>query len=283
VKTFPVDSRVGQLLGAQPLKPEKSHNVGLGVALEPVRALSMTVDYYRIRIDDRIVLSGNFTSKAVRDFLAANGASGSGGGRYFTNAINTITNGLDVVASYGMDFGSYGTTRFTAGYNGNRTKIDRVNTNTPAALGNLDAVLYDRIERGRIEHGQPKDTYLFSLNHTVKSFDLNVRVQRFGEVTSFGADTAGAPPFADGTPRFVDQTFAAKHITDASLGYTLRRTTLTIGADNIFDVYPDRNDQNGSVASGFGGNSNFGIFPYNGISPFGFNGRFVYVRASYSL
>ena len=283
VKTFPVDSRIGQLLGAEPLKPEKSHNVGFGVALEPVRSLSMTVDYYRIRIDDRIVLSGNFTSAAVRNFLAANGAAGSGGGRYFTNAINTITNGLDVVANYGMSFGTWGTTRFTAGYNGNRTKIDRVNTNTPAALGNLNAVLYDRVERGRIEHGQPKDTYLLALSHVLRGWNVNLRTQRYGEVTSFGTDTAGAPAFADGTPRFVDQTFSPKWISDASLGYTLRRTTLTIGADNIFDVYPDRNNQNGSVASGFGGNANFGIFPYNGISPFGFNGRFVYVRAAYSL
>ena len=49
-----------------------------------------------------------------------------------------------------------------------------------------------------------------------------------------------------------------------------------LGADNIFDVYPDKNSVGSATV---GGNANFGIFPYNGISPFGFNGRFAYVRA----
>ena len=56
--------------------------------------------------------------------------------------------------------------------------------------------------------------------------------------------------------------------------------TLTVGADNVFDVYPDENDDRGDVAANVAGNANFGIFPYNGISPFGFNGRFLYARAS---
>ncbi len=51
----------------------------------------------------------------------------------------------------------------------------------------------------------------------------------------------------------------------------------------MFDVYPDENNNLGSVAQNFGGNSNFGIFPYSGISPFGFNGRFVYARVSFGL
>ncbi|HEX7025001.1 MAG TPA: hypothetical protein VF187_09305, partial [Gemmatimonadales bacterium] len=81
---------------------------------------------------------------------------------------------------------------------------------------------------------------------------------------------------ADGS---LDQTFSAKWITDASASYTYgRRITLMLGADNIFDVYPDKNSVGSATV---GGNANFGIFPYNGISPFGFNGRFGYLRASW--
>ena len=74
-----------------------------------------------------------------------------------------------------------------------------------------------------------------------------------------------------------DQTFRAKWISDISVGYTHNKTlSLIIGADNVWDVYPDRNNNDGPIATnpntGNGGNSNFGIFPYNGISSFGFNG-----------
>ena len=81
----------------------------------------------------------------------------------------------------------------------------------------------------------------------------------------------------------LDQTYSAKAITDLNASYTLRRYTLTVGADNVFDVYPDRNLNPGDPATGNGGISNFGIFPYNGISPFGFNGRFVYTKLSVGL
>ena len=276
VKTFPVASDAARLLGARELKAERSKNYSVGVALEPLRGLSLTADLYRVDIRDRIVLSGNFTTAAVREFLAANGAPGIGGGRYFTNAIDTRTNGLDVVANYGANFGSYGVTRLTGGFNTTRSKVTALRVNTPPALGNLGAVLFDRVERARIEVGQPKNTILFSATHTWGGATGLVRTQRYGEVTSFGVDTVGSP-------RNVDQTFGATWVSDASVGYTFGRATLTLGADNLFDNYPDRNNNNGDPLTTFGGNSQFGIFPFSGISPFGFNGRFVYTRLSFGL
>ncbi|HKG93965.1 MAG TPA: TonB-dependent receptor, partial [Gemmatimonadaceae bacterium] len=283
IKTLPVSDPVAVALGAKPLRPETSHNLGAGVALEPLRNLALTVDYYGIWITDRIVLSDNFISPAVRTFLQNQGIPGAGGGRFFTNAINTKTNGVDVVANYGFDFARYGLLRLTAGYNHTRNRVTKVVTPTPKELGDLSEVLFGRVERARIEVGQPRDNLLFSATQTVRRLTINARAQRFGEVTSLGTDSlrvvGGAP-----NPRFTDQTFGAKWITDLSAGYGLaERFTVTVGADNIFDVYPDRNNNNGVVSAGLGGNANFGIFPYSGISPFGFNGRFVYVRATYGL
>ena len=81
-----------------------------------------------------------------------------------------------------------------------------------------------------------------------------------------------------------DQTFGAKWITDLSVSYTLAsRYSVVIGADNLLDVYPDRNLNPGDPATSNGGISNFGLFPYNGASPFGFNGRLVYSKLSIRL
>ncbi len=258
IRTFPVSSRPAQLLGAKALTPEKSRNVSGGVTLQPVRALSITADYYQIEIDDRVVLSENLTQVAVRDFLAANGEPGIGGGRFFTNAIDTRTKGLDVVANYGLNFGRRGILRLTVGASQNKTEITRQKQVTPQALAALNDALYSRVERGRVERGQPRDNYVFSATHEVSKFTFTARTQRFGKVTGFGTVAAN------------DQTFGAKWISDASLGLALRENVrFTFGADNLFDVYPDKNLPQ---------NSNNGVFPYSGISPFGFNGRFAYAR-----
>lgn len=93
---------------------------------------------------------------------------------------------------------------------------------------------------------------------------MNLHTQRYGEVGFRGLIANSS----------LDQTFSPKWITDLSVSYSLARNArITLGADNIFDTYPDLQIQ---------GNANTGIFPYNGISPFGFNGRFVYVRAKWS-
>jgi iron complex outermembrane receptor protein len=118
---------------------------------------------------------------------------------------------------------------------------------------------------------------LAAANYTLAELGLAMRVQRYGDVTVARLQNPAAPT----------QTFGAKWVSDASLSYRLKRKyTLTLGADNLFDVYPDRNNLPGDP-SGTGaaaaGNGYFGIFPYSGASPFGFNGRFVYTRLSIYL
>ena len=142
------------MLGAQPLKPENSTHASAGVVLTPVPALDITVDYYRIAIDDRIVLSGNFTAPPIAALLAPFGANSA---RFFTNAIDTRTNGVDVTANYRVALDAAGDVRLRAGYNNTRTKIVGA-VATPPQLAGFESVLFDRIERRRIECGQPKDS-----------------------------------------------------------------------------------------------------------------------------
>ena len=166
--------------------------------------------------------------------------------------------------------------RLSAAYNQNRTLVTRVDT-LPSNLSGLKSSLFDRVERGRIEDGNPENNLILSGNFDYRGFGILARTQRFGQVTSFGttATNSGRP---------LDQIFRPKWISDASASYGFGRATLTVGADNVFDVYPDRNNNAGSFApSENGGNANFGIFPYNGISPFGFNGRFIYTKLAVGL
>ncbi len=274
IKTFPVNTQQARVLGATPLEPEKSVNFSAGVALEPMRNLSLTVDAYQIDIDDRIVLSENFTGAAVAALLQPLGATG---GRYFTNAIDTRTRGLDVVANYGLGLGGAGFARLTGAFARNYTRVTRVDS-TPPALSSQQEALFGRVERARIEEGQPRTNVLLSANWDLGRFGVVARTQRFGEVTSRNALTAA------GVPSAPDQTFGAKWITDLSASVRpLPRVTLAVGADNVFDVYPDENSDRRIASAVDSGNANFGIFPYSQFSPFGFNGRFVYLRATFGL
>ena len=278
IKTLPVASREARLLGARELKPENSVNLSGGVTMQPTSALTLTADYYDIAISDRIVLSENFIGAGIQTFFAANGFPSVNGGRYFTNAIDTRTRGLDVVANYGIDLNDRGVLRLTAGYNQNRTKVTKVVVNTPEQLGNLNEQLFGQAERGRIEVGQPRNNLLLTAAYDLKRLTLVARAHRFGEVTSIAA-------LATGTSRQVpNQTYSAKVITDLAASYRFfDRATITLGSDNAFDVYPDQNKDRGDLATNYAGQGTYGVFRYSGLSPFGFNGRYLYARASFGL
>ena len=275
IRTFPVSSAGAAALGAKPLKPEKSVNGSFGVTFDPSSRFSVSVDYYDIKIDDRIVFSENFIGAAIQSRLAAIGLTGVTGARYFTNAIDTHTRGVDIVANYGIDLQTNGLLRFTGGYNHNKTEVTDV-IPTPPELTGFDEQLFGRAERGRIEEAQPRDNLLLSGTYTRGPLGGVIRAQRFGEVTNRQIRVATNQPS--------DQTFSAKWITDLSASYRLLgRVTLAAGADNVFDVYPDEQNDEWNVATGFAGNSNFGMNPYSGISPFGFNGRYFWVKLTYGL
>jgi iron complex outermembrane recepter protein len=270
VRTFPVSTPEARVLGATELRPEQSRNLSAGVSLEPLAGLAVTADWYSIDIDDRIVLSGNFTQAGVRQLLEQNNIRNVAGGRFFTNAIDTRSRGFDIVANYGLLMREAGTLRMTAAYNQTRTEVTRI-SDAPAPLRALNLTLFDRVERGRIEKGQPKNSIGVTLNYTLGALGVNLHNQRFGEVTAFASDPTGA----------LDQTFGAKWLTDLDLSYqVVQRLRLAVGANNLLDVYPDEwMDFSAGVNGALTTN---GIYRYpGGVSPFGFNGRTVYVKLSY--
>ncbi len=259
IRTFPVTSPQAVTLGAKPLRPELSRNFGLGLTAQPVQNLSFTADYYKIDISHRIVLSGNFIGADIQALLQNAGFAGVNGGRFFTNAIDTRTEGLDLVLQSGKDLGDAGTIRFTGGYNHNYTHVTHVDS-TPPQLAKYQASLFDRTQLGLTEVAQPHDNLRLSADYEVSRFSLVATESRYGSVTVLATTPAN------------DQTFSAKWLTDLSLSYRLPHgITLTGGADNIFNVYPDK-----TIAA----NQSGGIFLYSGFSPFGYDGAFYYGRVT---
>ncbi|MEO8366447.1 MAG: TonB-dependent receptor, partial [Pseudoxanthomonas sp.] len=261
--TFRVTDPAAIALGAEPLKAEKSTNYSLGLVLQPIDNLYITIDAYRIELKDRITLSESLTSTAVRDFLnsPAIGLVGVGGGRYFTNAIDTTTDGIDLIGTYKWELGS-GRLDLTTGYNYNKTSIDRVATN-PASLTAIDptAERFGRVEIGRFEVGAPRDKFLLGGVWTSGNWEFSANGTRYGEITVRNPNPA------------LDQTFDPKWTVDLAATFKLDSWDFTLGGDNVLNEYPDEilalNSRNGQV-------------PYSSsAAPFGFNGAFVYGRIGY--
>jgi len=199
------------------------------------------------------------------------GFAGVTGGRFFTNAIDTRTRGIDVVLQHSRRVGP-GLLRFVGGANFTRTEVLTDPVITPPQLTGLGEVLFGRVERGRIEKGQPRSNINLALNYALERLTVNLNNHRFGSVSVFGT----AP---EGSPTNTDQTFGAKWITDLDVTFrATRRVSLSVGANNVLGVYPDENFRSPTGAD----NSNAGIFPYNQVSPFGFNGAFYYVRLAWN-
>ena len=269
IRTFTVESKGGQLLGAKPLRPERSLNLSGGVAFNPLSNAALTVDYYDLIVKDRIVFSGNFLGDSVKALLERNNIPGVNGARYFTNAIDTRTRGVDVVLNSGLNFAARGLLRFTAGYNANWTRVLHVDPTPPEiqrlSTPALNVALFDRVQRALVEKGQPRNNVSLTLDYRLRNFGANAHTSRFGKHFVAQPQTSGA----------LDQWFGAKWITDASVSYKFfQRLDLTVGGNNIFNVYPD------TVITP---NQTRGIYKYSGQSPFGINGAYYYARVGYDL
>jgi iron complex outermembrane receptor protein len=265
--TFPVGSRTAQLLGAKDLKAEKSISSTLGLVLRPDNDTDITIDAYRIDINNRINLSSNFpVTGNVQRYLEANGVTGINyeSVRYLTNAVDTRTDGIDLVAQRRWTLNQGDKLATTIGYSFNKTKIRRIADN-PAILSQLNVPisLVERREIGQLTVTNPRHKVILSADYAIQRIgvDLHGSLTRFG---SFDLLSNGSPAN--------DQRFKAKWTTDLAVSYTpTRQWRLTVGVENLFDVRPDKvynNDTNGS-------------FPYTSYSPLSADGRFLYATARY--
>ncbi len=281
--TLPVDNPVAVALGATPLDAETSVSYSAGLVLTPFRGLNVTVDVYQVDIDDRIVVTENLTAnraanatdpgRSIARILDAAGFTDTNAARFFVNGVDTRTRGLDAVATYRFDLGGAGDVRATVGYNYNETEITGVAT-APGPLAQVPGVvLFGRQESLRFERGQPRSKLNLGLDYDNEPFGLSLRANRFGRVLGAGAD------------QFGDVVLPGKLVTDLELRFQANDGfQFALGANNLFDVYPDPVPTGRGVDPANGAARNYPatnyVAPYSAFSPFGFNGRFLYARAA---
>jgi iron complex outermembrane receptor protein len=267
--TFPSSSQVAQLLGAEDLKAEKSKNYSLGIVFTPTSNLYVTLDAYQIDIDDRISLSSNInaSSPAVRDYLISKGITNTNFStvRFFNNASDTRTRGVDLVANYQWQNLPYGELTTSLAYNFNRNEVTNVDKN-PEILNALGVNLtrLDRREQyGLLADSTPEHKFSLANDYKIGNFGINTNITRYGSFKTFS--NAGSAS---------DQKFSAKWLLDLALSYQLKAWKFTLGGDNITNVYPDKDVYDINKPTG-------GSLQYSQFSPFGFNGAFYYGKINY--
>lgn len=259
--TFNNQSAIAQALDVGKLQPEKSKSYSLGLVYSGDNGLSVTLDAYQIDVDNRIILSSSLDSEDdnlpqnVRSLITQTGAQSA---RFFINAVDTQTQGIDLVVAQHWDLGDYGFLKGNATWGYNKTDIQSVHL--PQILGGLENDLFDNIERTRMTKANPRNTGNFSLTHELGNFETTARLSYFGTY-SIGYSTG---PYK----------FDHQWVADLSVKYhATTNLSFTLGAQNLFDTYPERRPDD---------NNYHGIFQYPLTnSPFGFNGGYYFVEAQY--
>lgn len=263
--TFRNDSEVAEALGIPELREETSMNFSAGFTLKPGPAWLITIDAYKIDIKDRIIYTGNLGNDPfgdpVPELQDLFGLYGASTGRFFTNAVDTETFGVDVVADYTAALGA-GKLKASLLYNYNSNKVADELNDIPAAFVGQEDVYFGPQERSLIETNTPRHKGTLTLNYTVNRLAFMVRNTYFGEVTR------------NGFPFGISQTHGGKIVTDASVSFGFTgKLRLTAGVNNLLDVFPDEQAYE---------NSYFGVFRYAPVQ-MGTTGMFYFARLSYGL
>lgn len=258
--TFPSTSPVAMSLGGLPLQPERSTNFSAGTVIR-AGGFDLTVDGYLIKLRDQLGLSENIAatfSPQVAALLASTN-TGAQAARFFVNGLASTTKGIDAVAHYRARTTGAGTFDLTLAGNVNHIEVTRVPTN----IGGLNPapLLFARSRIFTLEQGTPGQKVTGSVDWSLDKLGATARVTYYGDANQPGTIADGSADIHTG-----------RHaITDLEIRYSAPRgANIGLGVSNLFDVYPDR-----TIAA----NNTTGVvgFPY--YSPFGFNGRYLYVRA----
>lgn len=233
VGLYPPTNAVAQFLGAKPLRPEHSKNYSLGVTLSPAPNLTLTVDAYRIKLSDQMYTSSQITvTPAIRAAMVGAGVIGADSIdliQFYQNALDSTTQGLDVVASYRGDWFDAGTTNLTAAFNTNSFKIDKVLVST---------VSFNSTTVYNFEHNDPKWRANATVNQQIGPVSLMLRANLFGPWSRQTTAASG-----------LIQHYKTETVFDAEISVPVtEKLSLTLGARDVFDNYPDVNkidDTNG--------------------------------------
>ena len=273
--TFTNDSRLADLLGINELKEETSTSFSLGFTGKiPDLNLTFSIDGYLINIDDRIVYSGNFGPGSNPEIQAIFDAAGANSARFFVNAIDTKTKGLDVVISHNASLSEELKLTSDLAANFTETEVDALNVPAAVAAAGQTGSFFDAQEEAFLTRAIPRTKASLSNNLAYKSWNFLLRNTFFGEVED-PDDFAGTPRVDQHTVS-ADAVYGSKLVTDLTLTYEFTdNVNVTIGANNLFDVYPDENRSGGTSGDQF-------VYSRR-TSQFGYSGRYLFARMNFKL
>jgi len=261
-RTLRVNDPLARALGARNLDEERSVNLSAG-AVARLGGLSLSLDVFRIDVEDRVTLSERLFSPALSEFLAAQ-PSGENveSVRFFTNAVDTETTGFDLVADYARPWAS-GDLQLTAAYHYASTEVEEIKETTPELADiDTDLRLIGVEEINTLEEAAPEDKLVLTGRWSNDRWRFLTRVSRFGSTVRVFNFGGGFEP---------RQEYGAETRLDLEGGYRFDNgLSLDIGVLNALDEYPDLS----SADINF-----FGNLPYDILSPVGVNGRYLYLRA----
>jgi iron complex outermembrane receptor protein len=268
--TVPNNSPIARRFEIDSLKPERSIGASAGIVFTPdvwtpkwTRALSLTADLFGIQIRDRIVLSESISgdgNPAVQEILDANRL---GAAQFFTNAVDTTTYGTDIVGTWEMTLSSLISLDLQAALSLVKTQVDDVNSQSTLIS---DETLFSETQRLRLERGQPRERTVLSARTGIGDVSVRIAGNHFGPVSGRAFTN-------------MKKTWSGKWLTDLSVMYrpqVLKGFGATLGANNLFNVRPDKWGTQGGIYSEAG-------FTYGWETlPFGINGGYYYANLSYT-
>ncbi len=256
-----VDPVIRDLLGVPALDAENALNITAGFTFLFLENLSLSVDYYNIKVDNRVLFSNQISTSQLPDGNAVKTnlqSSGVEAFKFFVNALNTRTTGLDLVLSYDdIKLGTENLLDIVFALNSNKTAI-LGEINAPQVFKDAGIEIFNREEKARVTSARPNLKYNLGFNFTHGKFNANLNNTYFGEVT-----------WQHPTDETKDQTFTGKILTDIILQYHItEKLNISLTANNVLDVYPDEIDAMGDFDTDLGGRFKY---PWE-VNQFGFMG-----------
>ena len=289
---LPPNSAAAALVGVNGLDPEKSRNFSVGFVAHPGFGITATLDVYQINIKDRIVGSGSLFGSggdvnlpAVRAAIIANGnvldpTVTQTGINIFTNGLNTRTRGAELVVTTSTDLADMGSIQWSLTGNFTDTKVTKI-AKPPAQLAG--ASLFDLTSIGNLETTSPDYRFVLGALWTWDKLSVNLKETLYGPASRFDSRTGCSLATGATSPTCFKNKIDATFITDLEISYRiLEPVKITIGANNLFNKYPDK--LNPAYRNTFlTGNANGFVTQYPTFSSFGINGGYYYGKVAYTF
>jgi iron complex outermembrane receptor protein len=218
-------------LGVPKLKAEKSDNITIGLGLKPDADTSVTVDFYHIKVKDRIILGKEIKpsgdpKQALDQILKANGIVSVS---FFVNALDSVTSGIDyVVSRKNIPFADGKLTLNLSGnYSLKNERDGAVNNPAPVAAANQSVL--DATQEALMFTSRPKFKTIIGADLDYKNVNFSLNNTVFGPTYFHQA----------GLDSNLETAFKTKTLTDFALNYNLTKsTTLSFNVNNMFNVTP---------------------------------------------